>query len=37
MKTLDFEARAKVLIYLEDYYPDQYQEILDMIAREEEE
>jgi hypothetical protein len=37
LKNLDSEARAKVLIYLEDYYPDEFQEILDLMAREEEE
>lgn len=33
----DSEARAKILTYLEDYYPDQYREIIELIQREEEE
>jgi hypothetical protein len=37
IQNLDSEARAKILIYLEDYYPDEYREILEMMEKEEEE
>lgn len=33
----DSEVRAKILTYLEDYYPDEYREICELIQSEEEE
>lgn len=34
---MNAQERAKILTYLEDYYPDQYREIIELIQREEEE